>query len=73
MPFARQGIKRLLQWVSLLQDEYPVVAIGGINKQRAKKLKTTGVSSVAMISAITKAKNYQQVTRELIQCRTANR
>ncbi len=72
MPFAPQGIKRLQQWVSLLQDEYPVVAIGGINKQRAEKLKATGVSSVAMISAITKAENYQQVTRELIQCWTAN-
>jgi hydroxymethylpyrimidine kinase/phosphomethylpyrimidine kinase/thiamine-phosphate diphosphorylase len=42
------------------------VAIGGINYQRAKQLHKTGVGSVAMISAITKADDYKKATRELM-------
>lgn len=67
MPFSPQGIDRLQQWVDILQGEYPVVAIGGINLQRASELKPTGVSSVAMITAITLAEDYRRVTRELIE------
>lgn len=66
MPWQPQGIERLAQWVRLLEGHTPVVAIGGIDIERAKQLKKTGVGSVAMISAITKAKDYQQVTTELL-------
>lgn len=66
MPFSPQGIERLHQWVSLLDGEYPVVAIGGINVERAKQLKPTGVGSVAMITAITLADDYRQTTNELL-------
>lgn len=66
MPFSPQGIARLHQWVSLLDGEYPVVAIGGINVERAKQLKPTGVGSVAMITAITLADDYRQTTNELL-------
>jgi hydroxymethylpyrimidine kinase/phosphomethylpyrimidine kinase/thiamine-phosphate diphosphorylase len=62
MPFAAQGLKRLQCWVDLLQDHYPVVAIGGITPDRVTELKNTGVSSIAMISAITQADDYQQAT-----------
>lgn len=67
MPFSPQGIARLQQWVDILQDQYPVVAIGGINLDRAKQLKPTGVSSVAMITAITLADDYRRATRDLIE------
>lgn len=66
MPFSPQGIDRLQQWVDILQQQYPVVAIGGINQQRAAELKPTGVGSVAMITAITLAEDYRQVTRDLV-------
>lgn len=66
MPFSPQGIERLHQWVSLLDGKYPVVAIGGINVERAKQLKPTGVGSVAMITAITLADDYRQTTNELL-------
>ncbi len=67
MPFSPQGIERLQQWVDMLQPQYPVVAIGGINQQRAAELKPTGVGSVAMITAITLADDYRRVTRDLIK------
>ncbi|WP_297810259.1 thiamine phosphate synthase [uncultured Methylophaga sp.] len=66
MPFSPQGLERLQQWVNMLQPQYPVVAIGGINQQRAAELKPTGVGSVAMITAITLADDYRRVTRELL-------
>ncbi len=66
MPFSPQGIERLQQWVDILSDRYPMVAIGGINHQRAQELKPTGVGSVAMITAITLAEDYRAVTRELL-------
>jgi len=67
MPFSPQGIDRLALWVDLLSGHYPLVAIGGINLARAKQLKTTGVGSVAMISAITKADDYRLATQSLLQ------
>ena len=68
MPFSPQGIERVKLWTKLLGDNYPLVAIGGINQQRAETLKQTGVGSVAMISAITQADDYQKATRDLINC-----
>ncbi len=50
MPFEPQGVMRLNYWCQLL--EYPVVAIGGINRQRVKAVLKTGVSGMAMISAV---------------------
>lgn len=66
MPFSPQGIGRLQQWVNLLKGHYPVVAIGGITLERAEQLKVTGVGSVAMITAITRAKDYKYVTQQLL-------
>lgn len=66
MPFSPQGIERLQQWVNLLKGHYPVVAIGGITLERAEQLKVTGVGSLAMITAITHAKDYKQITQQLL-------
>ena len=66
MPWVPQGAAAVERWVNLLKEEYPLVAIGGINLERAKTLKSSGIGSVAMITAITKADDYKQVTKELI-------
>ncbi len=68
MPFEPQGIARVAQWAEMLAGHYPLVAIGGIDLLRAKALKKTGVGAVAMISAITKADDYQKAIRDLIVC-----
>ncbi len=67
MPWIPQGVAAVEKWVKLLGDEYPLVAIGGIDLARAKALKETGVGSVAMISAITEASDYVRATEELLE------
>ena len=66
MPWIPQGAEAVENWVKLLGDDYPLVAIGGINIERAKRLKQTGVGSVAMISAITESRDYEKTTKELL-------
>jgi hydroxymethylpyrimidine kinase/phosphomethylpyrimidine kinase/thiamine-phosphate diphosphorylase len=55
-----------MDWVDLLGDEYPLVAIGGIDYDRAQLVLQTGVGSVAMVSAITKAQDFQMETQRLL-------
>lgn len=66
MKFAAQGLEQLQQWVELLQDAYPLTAIGGINQHRAKQVLATGVQSVAVVTAITDATDYQQAVVALL-------
>jgi len=66
MPWIPQGVAAVKMWEHLLGDAYPLVAIGGINAKRAKALKATGVGSVAMITAITEADDYEKVTKDLL-------
>ncbi len=66
MPWIPQGVVAVKMWEHLLGDAYPLVAIGGINVERAKALKATGVGSVAMITAITEADDYEKVTKDLL-------
>jgi hydroxymethylpyrimidine kinase/phosphomethylpyrimidine kinase/thiamine-phosphate diphosphorylase len=66
MPWIPQGAAAVERWVNLLKEKYPLVAIGGINLERAKELKPSDIGSVAMITAITKAEDYQAATKELI-------
>jgi thiamine monophosphate synthase len=44
-----------------------LVAIGGINIERAKILKNTGVGAVAMITAITQTDDYSKATQTLLK------
>ncbi len=60
MPWVPHGIQGLQYWRDVL--DYPLVAIGGINQERFKKVLATGVDSIAMITAITEAEDYQSVT-----------
>lgn len=53
-----QGVENLKQILELATD-IPVVAIGGINQQKAKQVWQTGVDSIAVVTAITESKNAE--------------
>ncbi|HEY7866031.1 MAG TPA: thiamine phosphate synthase [Psychromonas sp.] len=54
MPSDPQGLTRLSQYANLMSD-MAIVAIGGINLERAPAVWKTGVGSIAVVSAITHA------------------
>jgi hydroxymethylpyrimidine kinase / phosphomethylpyrimidine kinase / thiamine-phosphate diphosphorylase len=60
-----QGLEKLSKFVPLMQDDYPTVAIGGIDLARATAVASTGVGSVAVVRAITQADDYVQAINEL--------
>ncbi|MEM6189934.1 bifunctional hydroxymethylpyrimidine kinase/phosphomethylpyrimidine kinase [Shewanella scandinavica] len=67
MPSAPQGLAKLKHYVALLQDHYPLVAIGGIDLTNLAKVKATGVGNIAVVRAITKAKDPLAAFAELSQ------
>jgi len=58
-----QGAQKLARMAALL-PHYPLVAIGGINLQRAPEVIATGVGSIAVVSAITKAEDYRRAVAD---------
>lgn len=54
-----QGVENLADILKLSGD-IPVVAIGGINHERAPEVLATGVDSIAVVTAITEAENPEQ-------------
>ena len=67
MPSKPQGIAKLLTQVRLFDGVMPVTAIGGISAQRVQGVVDTKISSVALVTAITKACDPEQVTQQLIE------
>ncbi|OTA16971.1 thiamine-phosphate synthase [Xenorhabdus beddingii] len=65
MPSSPQGLEALKQQVEITA-EYPTVAIGGISLERVADVVATGVGGVALVSAITKAKDWRQATARLL-------
>lgn len=65
MPSKPQGLVRLQRYAELMQD-YPLVAIGGISIERAPNVAATGVGSVAVVTAVTRADDYKQAIAELL-------
>ncbi len=59
MPSKPQGLNRLALYQKLIGDMFPTVAIGGIDLMRAEKVWRTGVSSVAVVRAVTQAEDTQ--------------
>ncbi|MGF1727469.1 thiamine phosphate synthase [Photobacterium nomapromontoriensis] len=55
MPSKPQGLNRLALYQKLIGEAFPTVAIGGIDLSRAEKVWRTGVTSVAVVRAITEA------------------
>ena len=66
MPSSPQGLDNLARQVAATPD-FPTVAIGGISCEIAPKVLATGVGSIAVVSAITKAPDWQAVTRQLLR------
>ncbi len=66
MPSAPQGLEQLASHIKRLAD-YPTVAIGGISLERAPAVLATGVGSIAVVSAITQANDWQAATAQLLQ------
>lgn len=66
MPSAPQGLEQLAGHVARLAD-YPTVAIGGISLDRAPSVLATGVGSIAVVSAITQAADWQLATAQLLE------
>ncbi|MGS2724214.1 thiamine phosphate synthase [Porticoccus sp. GXU_MW_L64] len=64
MPSRPQGLVKLQRYLKLTGDT-PVVAIGGINLERAPQVAATGVGSIAVVTAITEAESYSQAVAEL--------
>lgn len=61
-----QGLEQVKQHVEAL-PKIPTVAIGGISIARASDVLKTGVGSIAVVSAITKADDWRQAVAELQQ------
>jgi thiamine-phosphate diphosphorylase len=66
MPSAPQGVAQLARHIGRLAD-YPTVAIGGISLERAPEVLATGVGSIAVVSAITLAQDWQAATAQLLE------
>lgn len=65
MPSSPQGIDELKRHLARLEG-IPTVAIGGISLERAPAVLATGVGSIAVVSAITEAPDWQQATQALL-------
>ena len=66
MPSQPQGLINLAAAVKQAGST-PTVAIGGISEERVADILATGVGSVALVSAITKAAAPEQATKRLLQ------
>jgi len=64
MAFGPRGLEQLAYWQQTL--DYPLVAIGGINRQRLPDVLATGVKSVAVMSAITQAEDVEAAVQAMI-------
>ncbi len=70
-----QGMQRLARYVKM-SDNIPVVAIGGINRQRLPDILETQVPIIAAVSAVTNADDPERTAREWekrISCDCLNR
>lgn len=66
MPSQPQGLTRLALYADLLKGVFPTVAIGGISADCVLPVLKTGVDSVALVTAITKADDPSQATQALL-------
>ncbi|QIW16703.1 thiamine-phosphate diphosphorylase [Pasteurellaceae bacterium RH1A] len=68
MPSQPQGLDKLQAYVDLVKPlALPSVAIGGISAQRVEEVLACGVGSVAVVSAITQAEDWQQAVKNLLK------
>ncbi|WP_067498613.1 thiamine phosphate synthase [Candidatus Gullanella endobia] len=60
-----QGLEKLRYLITNLPPAVPTVAIGGINYKQVESVLSCGVGSIAVISAITRASDWRQATKDL--------
>lgn len=72
MPWVPYGLAGLRYWCTSIVD-YPLVAIAGIDATNIQPIAATGVSGVALITAITKSDNPEQTSAELQRLVEASR
>lgn len=66
--FDPQGLETVQKWRSLVPEDIPLVAIGGIGDAKLTKLvKDAGADCVAVIGALTKADDVQYAVNSLVQ------
>ena len=68
MPSLPQGVHRLKLYQQLIGNTFPTVAIGGIDLSRVPVVWKTGVSSVAVVRAITQSSEPAIAVEQLNQC-----
>lgn len=74
MPSKPQGLSRLQRYVQLCQQQGAIsVAIGGIKHQHCQTIRQLGVDSIALVTAITQAKNPKQSIQQLQQAVTLDK
>lgn len=61
------GTENLHQWVKVLNKNFPLTAIGGIKSHNLDQILSSGVGSVAVVTAITAADDYVKATQELME------
>ena len=61
MPWQPQGVDRIKEWQMMINC--PLVVIGGIGMENIDQVIQTGAKNIAMISAITKSADLEQVTQ----------
>jgi len=64
MPTAPQGLGRLYKYAQLMNN-YPLVAIGGIDESSIHAVSQSGVGSVAVVRAITQSDYPQEAVKRL--------
>ena len=67
MPSAPQGLERLRVYQKWVGADYPTVAIGGIKAHNAAQVLEQGVSSFAVVTAITEAAAPEKSTLALME------
>ena len=57
MNFGPQDFPKIAEWVELMGADLPLVAIGGLKLEHVSKVKAQGAQGIAVVSAITEAKD----------------
>lgn len=73
MPSKPQGLTKLALYQSCIGERYPTVAIGGIDHSNAAAVWQTGVSSLAVVRAITLADDIQLAVDSFYQIMAPSR
>ncbi len=72
MPSQPQGLARLRLYQSLIAEQCPTFAIGGMDLHRASSVYQTGVTGIAAVRCIKEADSVRSVLDQFLQIKTAS-